>query len=338
MATNSGEVKPRPRAAVIGLGSMGVHHARVYSEMPSVDLVAVADIKQTVADGIAAKYSCTGYGDVADLLRNEQVDVASISVPTPHHAETAQQLIDAGVNVLIEKPITTTVDEAQALIEAAKANGVSLGVGHIERFNPVILGLKALLDSGDIGDILQISVQRIGPRPDSDRGTGVFLDLATHDIDIVRFLTGSEVSTIASLWKNVTASQYEDLGAGLLSMDDGTLVIITENWVSPTKVREITVTGVHGLLVADTLTQDLFQFDNDYTTSEWASILNFRGTSEGRMIRHRLTKDEPLRLELDSWVESITNDTKFGVSGEDGLAALKIALQLRDGANNGGSG
>lgn len=337
MGTDSGEAKSKLRVAVIGLGWMGINHARIYSEMRAADLVAVTDISQDVANSVAAKYDCTAYGNIVDMLRNERLDVASVAVPTPQHSDIAHQIIEAGVNVLIEKPIASTVAEARALIDASKANGITLGVGHVERFNPVVLGLKTVLESGEIGSLLQVSVRRIGPRPDRDRGTGVFLDLATHDVDIIRFLTGSEVSSIASMSKNVAASRYEDLGAGLLGMSDGSQAIIIENWVSPTKIREITVTGDRGMLVADTITQDLFQFDNDYTISDWASIQNFRGTSEGRMIRHRLTKGEPLSLELGAWVDSIINHTSFGVGGEDGLKALEIALQLRDGTINGGS-
>ena len=325
------------RAAVIGLGWMGVNHARIYSEIPNADLVAVADVSRNAANDIATKYDCRPYESIDDMLQNERLDVASISVPTPQHFDVASQFIEAGVNVLVEKPIALETTEAQAMIDAAKSKGVTLGVGHIERFNPVIVGLKTVLESGEIGTILQVSIRRIGPHPDRDRGTGVFLDLATHDVDIIRYLTDSEVSSVASLSKSIGVSKYEDLGMGLLGMSDGSLATITENWVSPTKIREITVTGDRGMLVADTITQDLFQFDNDYTISDWASIQNFRGMSEGRMIRHRLTKGEPLRLEIEAFVDAVSNGTTFGVEGEDGLKALEIALQLRDGPINGDS-
>lgn len=314
---------------------MGTNHARVYSEMPTADLIAVADASKKISDDIAAKHACSSYNNIVELLRGEQPDVVSISVPTPEHFNVASQAIEAGVNVLVEKPIASTVDQARALVDSARSNGVTLGVGHVERFNPVILGLKDVLLSGEIGRTLQVSIRRIGPRPDRDRGAGVFLDLATHDVDIVRYLTGSEVNTVASLSANIDVSRYEDLGAALLGMSDGSMAIIIENWVSPTKIREITVTGDRGMLVADTITQDLYQFDNDYTTIDWAPIQNFRGMSEGRMIRHRLTKGEPLRLQLEAFVDSVVTGSAFEVGGEDGLIALEIAIKLRDGAMNG---
>jgi UDP-N-acetylglucosamine 3-dehydrogenase len=334
MSDSSNRPVDQINAGVVGLGWMGRNHARVYDEIPSSNLAGVADISESATHDISQKYGCVPYKNVTDLLSNENLDVISVAVSTPNHFSVALEVIEAGVNVLVEKPITTTVEDAQKLIDAAQANDVVLGVGHIERFNPVIRGLKTILDTGEIGRILQVSIRRIGPSPDRDRGAGVFLDLATHDVDITRFLTGSEVKSVASLSANNNVSKYEDLGAGLLGMEDGSIAIIIENWVSPIKIREIAVTGDKGMLVADTLTQDLFQYDNDYKLSEWAPIQTFRGMSEGRMVRHRLTKGEPLRLQLESLVQSVITGTPFGIPGQDGLLTLATAIDLRDNAAN----
>lgn len=318
------------RVGVIGLGYMGRNHVRVYSELPRVTLAGVADRDTIICDQIARRYGVKGYKDYKEMLNAERPDAVSIAVPTHAHFEVASTAIRAGASVLVEKPITATVEEGQQLIRLAAAANVILGVGHVERFNPVIAAIKQALTNDAIGRTLQIVIRRIGPRPTRVRDSGVFLDLATHDVDILSCLTESEVVSISAESIALDGSSHEDLGAAMVRFSNGVIGVIIVNWVSPTKIREVMVTGERGMLVADTLTQDLYQYDNDYSTTEWLAIENIRGMAEGRMVRHRLQKAEPLRAELDAFVESVTGRVRFPVTGEDGLRAVKVATQMRD--------
>jgi len=317
------------RAAVVGLGWMGANHARVYAELPSTSLVAVCDIDRDGAEAVGMKFACNAYTDLAEMLTREAPDIVSVAVPTDLHHRVGTMAIHHGANVLIEKPIAATVADGNQLIQLASERGVRLGVGHVERFNPVIGAMKSAIEAGVLGRIFQITIRRIGPKPDRDRGVGVFLDLATHDIDLVRHLSSSEIDSFASEALSVLGTPHEDLGIGLLRMRNRVLAVIVENWVSPTKVREVAVTGQNGMLVADTITQDLFQYENDYRATDWPAMRNLRGMSEGRMIRHRLQKGEPLRLELEAFARSVIEGVPFPVTGNDGLRALELALRLR---------
>ena len=317
------------RAAVIGLGSMGINHARVYAEIKGVELVAVTDTDAERARSAGKRYGVPSYVDYREMLSESTPTIVSVAVPTRQHCDVVTGALTAGCHVLVEKPIAATVEEAQAMIDlAAKAERV-LGVGHIERFNPVIMALRRAIEAGEIGDVLQIVIRRIGPKPNRPMDVGVFLDLATHDVDILCYVTGSSVTHLTSESIRTGLTSHEDLGVGVLRLANGSLGILIENWLSPTKIRDVTVTGTGGMLVADTLTQDLYQYDDDYESTQWIAIQNLRGMAEGRMIRHRLQKGEPLRVELEAFARSVIEGVPFPVTGNDGLRALELALRLR---------
>jgi predicted dehydrogenase len=307
---------------------MGRNHARVYSGMNNVTFTAVADRDENALRTVATLYHARPYTNYREMLEVEPLDAVSVAVPTKLHCEVAEEVIRRGVNLLIEKPIASTVEEGESIIRRAHEKGVVLGVGHIERFNPVITELKRRLGEGALGQVFQITIRRFGPFPERIKDVGVFLDLATHDIDVMHYLTGAEIDRVSAESARMLHAIHEDLAVGLLRFTNGVIGVLIENWLSPTKVREVLVNGERGMFLADFLTQDLYFYENNYTGSGWDSLRVFRGMAEGNMTRYHLARNEPLKLELEQFIRSVAQDEPFPVSGEDGLRAARVALQL----------
>jgi UDP-N-acetylglucosamine 3-dehydrogenase len=317
------------RVAVIGVGMMGRNHARVYADLPDVELVGVADASEQVAETVARKYRCASYTNYLALLDELAPDAVTIAVPTVEHLNVALEAIRRGIHVLIEKPISYSVEQGEDMIAAAKVAGVQLMVGHIERFNPAVVALKERLLAGELGRVFQIDARRQGPFPARVSDVGVVIDLAVHDVDVMRYITGSEVVRISAETENRIHTTNEDLLVGLLRLDDGTVGTLTINWLTPTKIRELYVTGERGMFRIDYLTQDLYFYENATTTTgDWEALRVLRGVSEGRMIRHVVAKQEPLRSEQEMFLKAVRGEAPVAVTGEDGLMALALAQAI----------
>ena len=289
------------RACVIGLGPMGRNHARILADLPGISLVGVADPLESARAAYAAPRGVTMVADYRELLATERPDAVVVAVPTALHCEVTCAALDAGAHVLVEKPIARTLQEADRMIETARRVGKTLMVGHVERFNPVVMELKRAIDAGELGRIHQLHARRIGPRPDRVQDVGVILDLATHDIDVMLYLTGGRVVRVAA----ETNAPREDLLAGLLRFDSGALGLLDVHWLGPHKIRELTIVAERGTYVADYLAQRV------------------RNGVPIEVIRR-----EPLRIEHERFAECIASDTPPFVTGEDGRAALDVALRL----------
>lgn len=317
------------KAAVIGVGAMGRNHARVYSELEGVEFVAVADVNEQLVGDLADKYRVTAYTSYQELLEKERPDVVSVVVPTALHEQVGADGLLAGAHVLIEKPIASTVEAGKRLIALADEHGRKLMVGHIVRFNPAIQALRDKLQAGEAGRIFQIFCRRVGPFPARIRDVGVIVDLAPHDIDVMRYLTGQEPQTVYAQIARQVHTEHEDLVFGILQFPNGMTGALEINWLTPTKVREILVLGERGMFRVDDLTQDLYFFANADTDGElWHALGTIKGVSEGEMVRYPLKRYEPLRAELEAFVEAIAGDKPAPVSGADGLEALRLALAL----------
>ena len=316
------------RVAVIGVGAMGRNHARVYNELDHAELVAVADSNPVLADKVAHQFRTRSYADYRELLAKEKLDAVTIAVPSSLHLAVARDVVDAGVPMLIEKPIAATVAEAQEVIELAKKKDVFLTVGHIERFNPAILELKRRLDAGALGRIFELRARRLGPFPARVRDVGVVLDLAPHDLDIMRYLTNAEVIRVYAETARRIHTEHEDLVSGVLSFANGIVGALEINWLTPTKVREISVTGERGMFVASYLTQELFFYENSTTEGEWSSLRTLTGVSEGEMVKPSIQVREPLRVELETFLGRVARKELPAVTGEDGMRALLLAQKL----------
>jgi UDP-N-acetylglucosamine 3-dehydrogenase len=317
------------RTAVIGVGSMGKNHARVYTELPDVELVGVADADGEIAGAVGKRLGVKAYQNYQEMLSTEHPEAVSIAVPTALHMEVAMAAMQAGADILIEKPIAATVDEAKFLIEQASVSGRKLMVGHIARFNPAIQVLKQKLEAGALGRIFQIICRRVGPFPARIRDVGVVVDLAPHDLDIMRYLTGLEPLRVYAETEQRIHTQHEDLMSGLLRFPDGVTGTLEINWLTPTKVREVLVLGERGLFRVDDLTQDLYFYENEQANGTlWPALQTLKGVSEGSMIRFALQRYEPLKAELQGFLKAVQHDLPVPVSGADGLAALRLALAL----------
>ena len=317
------------KAAVIGVGSMGVNHARVNWELPDVELVAVADFDETRVNSVAKKYSTKAYTDYQRMLDETKPDEVTLAVPTVYHHKIALDIIERGIPLLIEKPISFTLEEGREIIEAAKNKNVKLMIGHIERFNPAIIALKELIAQEELGRIFQMDAHRQGPFPARIGDVGVVIDLAVHDLDIMRFVSQSEIVRVFAETEKHIHSKYEDLLTGLVRLADGSVGTLNINWLTPTKIREFIVTGERGLFRCDYLTQDLYFYENPISHgSEWENLRVLRGVREGKMIRHMIAKKEPLRAEQEAFINSILNNTPAPVTGEDGLRALELAKAI----------
>jgi len=316
------------RAAVIGVGAMGKQHARIYNDLPGVNLVGVADSSAQAAADVARRYHTMGYTDYHELLHHEAPDLVSIVVPTRLHREVALAAIEHGVHVLVEKPIASTLDEGTEMITCAQARGVKLAVGHVERFNPAVIELKRRLTLGELGRVFQIHARRLGPFPARVRDVGVVIDLAAHDLDIMWYLLGAEVTRIYAETERRVHTEHEDLLSGLLRFTDGTVGVLDVNWLTPTKVRELAVTGERGMFVVNYLTQELYFYENETAAHGWDTLSILRGVEEGRMIRLQVEKKEPLQAELEAFVDAVAGNKEPPVTGEDGLRALRLAHQI----------
>jgi UDP-N-acetylglucosamine 3-dehydrogenase len=313
------------RAAVIGTGAMGRNHVRIYGDLPGVDLVGVVDADQVQMQRAIGKSSVRGYISVEQLLRHETVDLASVAVPTQLHHAVTSALLAAGVAVLVEKPFAFTVEEGLDLLERAERAGRPLMVGHIERFNPAVIELKRRLDAGELGHVFQIHATRVGPFPSRIRDVGVVIDLATHDLDLMRYLLNQEaVRVYAETGRNIHTA-HEDMLSGVIKFSQGTVGVLDINWLTPTKQRTLSVTGEKGMFLANYLTQDLTFYENKAYPVEWDQLRALTGVAEGSSIRFALYKEEPLRAEIAAFVASVRNDTPVPVSGAEGLAALRLA-------------
>jgi UDP-N-acetylglucosamine 3-dehydrogenase len=317
------------KAAVIGVGAMGQHHARVYDQIPTVRLLGVADADAEAGEQVAQLHHTVAYTDHHRMLDEARPEIVSVVVPTEFHYRVALDALETGCHVLIEKPIAATEEQARELVERAKVLERKLMVGHIVRFDPAVQALKARLEAGELGRIFQVRCRRLGPFPARVRDVGVVIDLATHDLDLMRYLTGQEAVRVYAETEQEIHSIYEDILVGVVRLADGTIGILDINWLTPTKVRELTVTGERGMFLVNHLTQDLYFYENAEVNGErWDAISLLRGVSEGRMIRYPVRKYEPLKAELERFVQSMVDDEPVPVDGWDGLAALRLARAL----------
>jgi len=317
------------KVAVVGAGSMGRNHARVYSELPEANLVAVVDEDYELAKAVADKHGAHAYRDYQEMHHHEKPEAVSIAVPTALHERTGMVALDCGAHVLMEKPITSTLEAGLRLIEKARTSGRRLMIGHIVRFNPAIQALKKRLSAGELGRIFQIFCRRAGPFPARIRDVGVVVDLAPHDLDTMRFLAGSEPIRIYAETEQRIHTEHEDLLWATLRFADGVIGALEINWLTPTKIRETFVLGERGLFRVDDLTQDLYFYENAQTKDiTWSAFATIKGVSEGGMNRFAIPRYEPLKAELQAFLEAARGECDVPVTGEDGLAALKLSLAL----------
>jgi predicted dehydrogenase len=302
------------RVGVIGVGVMGSNHARVLAEMPGVRIAGVADPDRKQRDFVTQALGCAGV-DSVDALLDRGVDAVTIAAPTHLHRDIALTCIARGVHVLVEKPIASSVEEGREIIAAARSAGVTLMVGHVERFNPAV---EAIKDAIRGEDILSIAITRVGPFPPRMSNVGVVIDLAVHDIDLIRWFTDSDIVEVQPQLSSAVAER-EDIALLQFRTASGVLAHINTNWLTPFKARNVTIATREKYVMADLLTRQVtecfgFQPDGSYS---------MRHLSVGHA--------EPLRAELLAFVHAIVGRVPPAVTGEEGVASLEIAIRCLEG-------
>lgn len=315
------------KAAVIGVGSIGHNHARIYNDLPDVELVWVHDTDLSAAEAIGRRYNTRFGTDLTALLDATSPDLVSVCVPTIYHYDVAKETLGRGIHTLVEKPISHTIAQADELITLAHTQGVHLTVGHIERFNPVISVLKERIAAGNIGEIFRAQARRMSPFPARIRDVGVAVDLSTHDIDILRYVIGSDIVR-AYAETAAIITPHEDIVDATLSFANGVGATLNTSRLTPTKIRELTIHGTLGMFHVNYLTQELFLYHNGNARSDWDSLKNLSGVGEGDVLKIAFAKQEPLKAELAHFVECVRDDKTPLVSGEDGKKALAVALAI----------
>jgi UDP-N-acetylglucosamine 3-dehydrogenase len=313
--------------AVIGLGNMGRHHVRNYSEIEKVNLVAVCDANPKTAQEFAQKYNCHFYTNPDEMFQKEKIDAVTIAAPTVFHYEIAKKIIQQGLHVLIEKPIADTPAKADELINLAKKQNLILTVGHIERFNPAILKLKEIIKQNLLGKISTIKTRRLSPMPHQIKDANVMIDLAVHDIDICSYLLDKQPQQVYGTLEKTLLTDRAD-SANILLDYAGQSCFVEVNWITPLKIRTLCVTGSKGYAELDYIKQEIYLYESIYTETKDQNNLQTIVFNPSEKKAIEVKKTEPLKSEILHFLNCIENKTTPIVTGKMARDALEIALKF----------
>lgn len=308
----------RLSVGVIGVGSMGQHHARVYQELPTVDLIGVSDVNDEQAAETADKYGTTPMS-VDSVL--SAADAVSIVVPTAYHYEMGMAAIEAGVDLLIEKPITEEPAAGRELLAAAEEAGLTLQVGHVERFNPAVRTLSKI--AVDL-DVIALDSQRLGPPTGRGIDDGVAMDLMIHDADILLSLVEAPVADVYAA--ETAADQYV---AATVEFENGVVATLTASRVTQQKVRTLSVTAEECRVNVDYMSQSV-QINRHSLPEYIESNGDVRYRHENIIERPTVENGEPLKKELASFIDVVRTDSEPVVSGDDGIRALELVHRIKN--------
>src|ERR1700753_1781795 len=298
------------RVGVIGAGVMGSNHARVLAGLPDTNLVGVVDPVEAHR-ARATALACARPFAQLDALLAEGIDAVTIAAPTHLHHEISLACLERKIHVLVEKPIASTVEEGREIVEAARRAGVTLMVGHVERFNPAVAAVKQAI-SGE--DILSIAITRVGPFPPRMSNVGVVIDLAVHDIDLIRWFTESDIVEVQPQLSSAVAER-EDIALLQFRTASGVLAHINTNWLTPFKARNVTV-ATRGKYVS-----------GDLLTRQVTAGFGFKPGGRYSMRHLPVGHDEPLRAELIAFLQAVRSGATPAETGADAVASLEIAIR-----------
>ncbi len=317
------------KTGVIGVGSMGQNHARVYNEISN--LVAVSDLNFEHGKRISERFDTNFFEDYKDMF--SEVDAVSVAVPTSLHLDVAKSALEAGVHVLVEKPLASSVEESLQIIQSAEKNQKILSVGHIERHNPVVSYLKKALNNNEYGAPINFSTRRVSSLPTRIRDVGVVYDLAIHDLDVLRYLSGAEASSVYAVGGKANSIKYEDHSSILIEFDNGIIGFSEVNWLTPMKVRQLTITSMDYFIRSDYSEQSIEILSSEYLNLDNSNLYSANLDVKKDIIQ--VKKEEPLKNEILDFLSSIVNHHEPKVSGEDGLRAMIIANSVLESINTG---
>jgi predicted dehydrogenase len=319
------------RAGLLGIGSMGRHHARVMREVEGIDLVAIAD---PGGDKFGVARELEVLPDVESLIA-AGIDMAMVAVPTAFHEDAALKLAAAGVHTMVEKPIEATVEKGERMVKAFADAGLVGAVGHVERYNPALQELRRRIEAGELGEVYQIATRRQGPFPSRIADVGVIKDLGAHDFDLTAWVAQSEYASLAAQTQHRSGREHEDMMLVTGRLANDVIVSHTINWLSPMKERLTIVTGERGAYVADTATGDLTFYANGVVPTVWDAVSAFRGVAEGDVTRFAFAKREPLRVEHEAFRDAVLGRSADIVTMEQGLQTLRVCEAVLESAREG---
>jgi len=312
------------KVGVIGTGAMGRNHVRVYSEI--AELVGVSDAFEEAGKKVASQYNTEFYADYRELLRN--VEAVSIATPTVTHYEIAMAAMEAGVHVLVEKPITDSVAKGEELVSIADTNRVVMAVGQIERHNPVVDFAKKAMEERRFGQAITMSSRRVSNFPSRIRDVGVILDLGIHDIDAIRYLAGSRVKSVYATSGMARNSEHEDHASVILNFESGMIGYVETNWLTPMKVRKLAITTTEELVTLDYMNQSAEISTTRFGDVDERNLFNI--PLEYRTEKINMKREEPLKREVADFLNAVKTGKDPLVTGRDGLETLKVtAAALR---------
>jgi len=318
--------KPKIKCGVAGVGSLGQHHARIYASLPNVEFAGIYEASDERAKEICAKYNCRRFATMEEL--GEACDAISVVVPTDKHALVALPLLAKKCHLLIEKPITATLEEAEQVLAAAQANNCIVQVGHIEHFNPVMSFMEKHIDRPGY-----ITAERLAPYTTRGTEVGVVLDLMIHDIGIVLALVKSPIRKIDSVGINVL-SKTEDIANARIEFESGCVANLSASRMSLKKNREIRIFQDNAYLSLDFMNQkghlvkksDLIA----YGVKLKIGLAKAGDASSIPVEDIPIEKDEPLKLELQHFTESVAELKQPKVGGKLAMTALEVAIQITE--------
>src|SRR5881397_1076461 len=304
----------RVAIGVIGTGFWGENQVRVLRQSRAADLVAICDTNEKRAKEIGTKYGVPWYTDLDKFLRMSKLEAVTVCTPTQTHLRVGLLAIEAGMNLLVEKPMTGEEQAAEKLLKAATKAGVKLLVGFIERFNPGVKAVKKMLKEKTVGDVIIATGRRVARWPIRIGDVGVVKDTAIHDIDAMRYLLQEEVSAVFAQTGSLRTHSYEDYAEIMLRFRGGTTGFLDANWLTPRKVRTLNITGSDATISLDYISQEITVEDSEKLTKPHSRF------------------DEPLRLELENFISTVIRDMKEAPSGDDALKAIRVCdAALRSG-------
>ncbi|MCD4656772.1 MAG: Gfo/Idh/MocA family oxidoreductase [Planctomycetes bacterium] len=321
------------KAGVIGVGHLGSIHARIYNEIEETELVGVADSDKNKLDKISNKFETRGYLDYRDLI--DKVDVISIATPTVTHYAIAKELLNNNIHVLLEKPITANIQEAEELVEISRKKGVNLQIGHVERFNPAMSALKNW-----VNDSLFIEAHRLAPVKLRSMDIGVVLDLMIHDLDIILSVVNSEPKLIQASGVNILTPEFEDIANARIIFENGTVANVTASRISQNPMRRVRFFTPKGYATADfqakqtfflMMSKKLYETDFDIRKLDPELLENPMDFVFSDLIEIKklpIQETEPLKAEINSFIKAIVEKREPEVSGEAGLKAIRLAYQI----------
>jgi UDP-N-acetylglucosamine 3-dehydrogenase len=303
--------------AVIGTGQWGKNHARVYKELTSTELIAVCDLNPERAKAMATQYGVKAYSDSAQMLKDKSIEAVNVCTWSTILAKEAIKALNAGKHVLVEKPMATNTQQAQKLVKTAQENGLHLTVGFLMRFIPGLQIIRQLVENKKIGELVCATAKRVSQWPERIGDVGVVKDTAIHDIDVMRFISNEDPISVYAKMGKMRIQKFEDYAHIMLTYKDGKSAFIESNWLTPYKTRSLTVTGSDAIMRLDYITQDL-----------WIE-------QQKETVQPRNQFQEPLKQELQHFVDCIVDKKKPLVTGEDGVRALEVATAaLQSSAKN----